>query len=394
MTRFRVLFATDSELGNFGLGGPALHLAKELLARVPPSHVVARADGGSGVAREHLTLIGTPWWIRLLGSHRRLSWMLPDQAWDRTRFDRWMARQAVASAVWMVENATSRETIRRAKSAGSKCVLMYYNRSFRSFLSDVEDERARWGGPRTFLDEDMVAMTEDECGLADRIVVMSDLVHDDLVASGVTAGKIRRARYGVDATRFRPTLSKKGPFVVALVGWLELRKGYPYLVEAFRDAAIPGSRLLLHGGTSIQFHHGLVERLRGNSDVRVVRGPVEETYAQASVVVLPSVSDAYGLVALEAMACGIPVVVTDRCGAAEDVQDGVNGFVVPARDSAAIRDRLLQIHADPELGTALGHEGRLLAERRPWLRFCDEVLSVVTELEAEATGSPSLRQGR
>lgn len=381
MDKLRVLFATDSELGRYGVGGPASYIAQALVAEFPTSHVFARSQGDSGLAPSALTLMGTPKWVAFCSRFRRLNWLLPSQASERIQFDRWSAKMLRASRVFVGENTTSMAALKRAGAAGASRVLMYYNRSFRLFLADVEEERRRWGGPRTFLNEELVERAEDECRNAERVVCMSKLVNDDLVSAGVLQQKLRRAHYGVDTSRFRPSSGKPREFIVAFVGWLAPWKGYPYLVEAFRAAAIPGSQLLLHGGTSVAYHHQLVERLRGTADVRVVRGPVEETYAKASVVVLPSVSDAYGLVVLEAMASGVPVIVTDRCGAAQDVHDGVNGFVVTARDSTALRDRLLQLHGEPALRKRLGHEGRQVAMGHTWERFSKEVLAVVGEAE-------------
>jgi glycosyltransferase involved in cell wall biosynthesis len=384
MGKLRVLFATDSELGHFGLGGPSSHIARALVREFPTSHIFARKAGNSGIPPEFLTLMKTPSWISVLARFRRLQWLLPSQAWDRIQFDRWSASNFREAGIVVGENTTSLATLREAEASRARRVLMYYNRSFRLLLEDAEEERRRWGGPRTFLNDELVGRAEEECRRAERIVCMSRLVSNDLQATGVPPGKLRRAHYGVDLERFRPVPTRPGEFIVAFVGWLAPWKGYPYLVEAFRDAAIPGSRLLLHGGTSVPFHHRLVDRLKGGADVRVVHGPVEETYARASVLVLPSVSDAYGLVALEAMASGIPVVVTDRCGAAEDVRDGVNGFVVPARDSAALRSRIVELHGDAGLRERMGREGRRTASALTWERFSREVLDVLRELESAA----------
>lgn len=64
-------------------------------------------------------------------------------------------------------------------------------------------------------------------------------------------------------------------------------------------------------------------------------------YNESSVFVLPSLADSYGLVTLEAMACGLPVVVTENSGSKEAVRDGVDGFVVPIRDIKALKEKLL-----------------------------------------------------
>jgi len=265
------------------------------------------------------------------------------------------------------------------KREGSRVILKFNNHPFAQMCADVEEERQRWGGPPYFITDELVESTRTECRESDLVVAMSESVCAALVSDGVPSSKVRRAHYGVDTLRFRPSERPKGGFVVAFVGWLDLRKGYPYLIQAFRDAAIPGSELLLHGGSGVAYHHEHVARLRGDAVVRVVKGPVEETYEKASVVVLPSVSDAFGNVVPEAMASGVPVIVTDRCGASEIVHEGVDGFVVPSRDPVAIRGRLLQLHEEPDLLRRMSAAARETALCLPWSAFEEDIGRIARE---------------
>ena len=75
-------------------------------------------------------------------------------------------------------------------------------------------------------------------------------------------------------------------------------------------------------------------------DVALAVGDPIPAYHRAELFVLPSLEDGFGFVAAEAMACGIPVVVTDQCGAAEWVTAGENGWVVPAGNVDALADVL------------------------------------------------------
>ncbi|MFI5213855.1 MAG: glycosyltransferase, partial [Gemmatimonadales bacterium] len=88
-----------------------------------------------------------------------------------------------------------------------------------------------------------------------------------------------------------------------------------------------------------------------------------EAYGGASVVVLPSLSDGIGLSAVEAMASGVPVIVTDRTGAADLIEDGRNGFIVPVRDVNALRQRLTELEASPALRRSMGLAARETAEQ-------------------------------
>ena len=80
---------------------------------------------------------------------------------------------------------------------------------------------------------------------------------------------------------------------------------------------------------------------------RVTRDRLGEVYRQSHVFVLPTISDGFAITQLEAMAHGLPVVITPNCGRV--VTDGVDGLIVPARDSRALADALARLDADREL---------------------------------------------
>ena len=85
-------------------------------------------------------------------------------------------------------------------------------------------------------------------------------------------------------------------------------------------------------------------------------------YRDADVFVLPSRSEPWGMVLNEAAAAGLPLVATEESGAARDlVEEGVNGFRVPAGDVAALRERLTRLAADAELRASAGARSRELA---------------------------------
>lgn len=86
-----------------------------------------------------------------------------------------------------------------------------------------------------------------------------------------------------------------------------------------------------------------------------------QRYRDSDVLLLPSLSDGFGMAAVEAMASGIPVVVSDQCGVAEIIEDGVAGWVVPAGDHEALRDRLRSFLDDPRVLEVAGRAARSAA---------------------------------
>jgi glycosyltransferase involved in cell wall biosynthesis len=99
------------------------------------------------------------------------------------------------------------------------------------------------------------------------------------------------------------------------------------------------------------------------------------------VAVLPSISDGFGLVILEAMACGIPVIATDRTGAADLMEDGAHGFIVPARDVAALKERLAYLYRNHAEAKAMGARAReRVLSAFTWEHYGERVVSVYSAL--------------
>jgi glycosyltransferase involved in cell wall biosynthesis len=145
------------------------------------------------------------------------------------------------------------------------------------------------------------------------------------------------------------------------VGRLDEEKGLDTLLHAFRE--VPGTLVLVGSGTD-------EPRLRALADGRVTfagardRDELVGFYADADVFVLPSRSEPWGMVLNEAAAAGLPLVATEQAGASHDlVEEGANGFRVPAGDVPALREALLRLEADPALRLRAGARSRELAAR-------------------------------
>ena len=186
---------------------------------------------------------------------------------------------------------------------------------------------------------------------------------------------IRYAPPGVDARRFTPSTQPRlaGRRDILCVGRLDdPRKNVGLLLEAFAklpDALRAMSRLLLAGSAGPTPDFWLRAQALGLRDsVEFVASPSEETlvrmYQRAAVLALPSDEEGLGIVILEAMACGVPVVAT-RCGGPEGViTDGADGFLVPRDDAVALAARLRALLDSHTLNEALGRRARATIEAR------------------------------
>jgi D-inositol-3-phosphate glycosyltransferase len=96
-------------------------------------------------------------------------------------------------------------------------------------------------------------------------------------------------------------------------------------------------------------------------------------YASADVVVMPSRYESFGMAALEAMACGTPVVASDVGGLSFIVRDGETGFLVPEGDPRAMADCLGRLLREPDLRARLGKRGAEVAREYAWSRIADRM---------------------
>jgi D-inositol-3-phosphate glycosyltransferase len=106
-------------------------------------------------------------------------------------------------------------------------------------------------------------------------------------------------------------------------------------------------------------------------------------YSAADAVVVPSQYESFGLVALEAMACGTPVVASQVGGLAFLIQDGVTGYTVPVDDPQALADRLTTLINDPELRQRMGERAASKAREYSWQIIADRVLNVYRQVSGE-----------
>ena len=175
---------------------------------------------------------------------------------------------------------------------------------------------------------------------ADVICVASSFTRSTLVEAGVRTPVVV-APYGFPVELFAEKAAPNaGPFTVLSVGAHDLRKGTPYLLEAWKKAALKDARLVLVG--PIRLNRGFVAKYRGQFEhvPYVARADLARHYQQADLLLFPTLCDGFGLVIQEAMCCGTPVLTTRCSGGPECFDDDVEGWLVPPRDVSAIVDRL------------------------------------------------------
>lgn len=272
------------------------------------------------------------------------------------------------------------ESLRWARRVGVPAVLESPNGHLRGFRRVVGDESRRWCGRpgRGHPTAEMVERVEEEYDLADLVRVSSRWAKASLVAGGVPAEKIEVLGQTVNLERFRPAPARapgSGPLRLCFVGSLDLRKGFVYLLRALRRMAPATASLEIVGATGDPCCRRLLARERSGLDVVQAPGDPRPALARAELFVLPTLEDGSPFALAEAMACGLPVVATTSCGAAEWVEPGASGWLVPPADPEALAAVLTEAAARRPGLHAMGEAARQAIVERAGLARLDEVAS-------------------
>lgn len=197
---------------------------------------------------------------------------------------------------------------------------------------------------------------------------VSEAIRDEATQYGLDPAKTTIIRPAVDPDVFRPAEQPRmpdGDFRVITTGTVMWRKGYEYALSAVRallDRGVPVRFDIIGDGDEMQrllytIHDlSLTERVACHG--RLAPSEVVARLQQSDVFLLSSLSEGISNAALEAMACGLPVVTTRAGGMAEAVTDGVEGFVVPLRDPETMTEALDELWRQPELRRRMGAAGR------------------------------------
>ena len=182
---------------------------------------------------------------------------------------------------------------------------------------------------------------------ADKVIVHSEHSRVALLAQGVDAGRcvVVPPAFKSATTQTARQLDSSRPFRVLFVGNHCLAKGYHVFVDAARQAGV-GFEFLSVGSQTMKSSY--IEEASKHVTILGAKSQagVREQMKRADVLVFPTLSDGFGLVQLEAMTAGLPVIATACCG--EVVRHGLDGLIVPPRDSSAIVAALEEVRADPD----------------------------------------------
>lgn len=267
--------------------------------------------------------------------------------WENTGFDKWVAHHILAdSLVVYGYEYTCLATFQTAKKRQMACIydlpspehdfvenLLYeelkidpkLNTPYRKYVRARQESRTQ--------------RRRQEWHLADVVIANSEFTKSSYAHAGLDVKKVRVVPYGAPpvCTQASTGSLASEPMRFLWAGTFSIRKGAHYLLQAWKKLPpISDARLNVFG--AMELPDSLLTNLPSSIQTSgtVPRADLYELYRQADVLVFPTLCDGFGMVVTEAFAQGLPVITTNRAGAADLVKHGVNGLIIPAGDADAL----------------------------------------------------------
>ena len=218
---------------------------------------------------------------------------------------------------------------------------------------------------------------------ADRVIAVSAFLKREVEKLGVSEGKVEVIYGGVTISKEGEAFDMPGK-VIAFVGSLVPQKGVDTLIESVKGIKIKDTNLAIVGGGPER--KGLEALAAGMGNIQFLgrREGLKDILTKSDVLVLPSREEGFGLVLLEAMALGTPVVATNVGGIPEIVEDRVSGILVEKDNPEQLASAISKVLEDEELRKAITENGREKAKRFTWEKMGNEIDRLYEDIGASA----------
>jgi len=304
-------------------------------------------------------------------------------------FDAWVKRQIPAGTPVFSSYGYVVESFRQARATGGYTLLDGGNSHFAHYWKVVSDEHARWNCdlppfPRAWYERGLRSLE-----LTDWVFSPSNYVTRSFVEEGFPAERILHLPYPVNLSHFSPDPPvdlPASPLRVVCTGGASLRKGFPYLLEAMRLIRKEREAVLMLSGSP---HPSVNALLSKYSDIPIDWAPMlphdqlAMRLKSAHVFALLSVEEGLARTALEAIACGVPAVLTPNTGTSDFITPGENGEIVPIRNPHAAAAAIVKCYERRISGSGKP-VGREIARELEFDKFRERLLLHLSTIDSVA----------
>ncbi|MFC1585342.1 glycosyltransferase family 4 protein [Fibrobacterota bacterium] len=294
--------------------------------------------------------------------------------------DKWVTKKIEESSdIFLVESHIALRSMARAKALGALTFLdrQAANIEFQAAIIAEEYEKL---GLELRQDPRDIEKGIREYREADAILVPSNFVKDTFEGKSVGLDKIFVITPGIELSGYqaRDTRRESNVFRVVYCGGIYLEKGIHYLLEAINKTRNKNIELWLIGIPMANIQPFL-KKYAGCYELKgyMLNNRLKELYSECDMFVFPTLQDSFGKVVVEAMACGLPVVVTENAGVKDLVKDGENGFIIPIRDSEALLEKIMYLYDHRNRCREMGQRALEMVNRSSGLEsYADRMLTL------------------
>lgn len=301
-----------------------------------------------------------------------------------TAFDEWVARNIEPSEdkSWIFNgwNGFCEKSIIKAKKEGAVTVLERACPHIETQLNLMNEEMQMLSGKTEKTNRFHEKMVR-EYELADYIVVPSDYSAKSFIEKGFSPSKIKVVPLCYEqAINLNSSIERGEKFTVLFVGYNVYRKGLLYLLKAWNELNLPGARLIIRSSIPEEFKRYVTGNNITVMDQHISGKELADLYSQSSVFCLPSIDEGFGMVVLEAMASGLPVIITENVGAKDVITNGAEGFIVPIRDKEALKEKITFYYENREAAREMGMAAHKKAMEYSPLNYGKRIVALYKEL--------------
>lgn len=217
---------------------------------------------------------------------------------------------------------------------------------------------------------------------AEYIIVPSRITQQSFIKHGFSSNKI--ITVPLCNEKNVPFRKEKTPyperFTVLCIGGHFYRKGVFYLLRAWQELQLPDAQLILRGDVPEQF-----EYLTKVKNLTILRTHMSDEniatlYQKATMFVLPSVDEGFGMVVVEAMRAGLPVIVTENVGAVDILTEEKEGFIIPVRNIEALKEKILFFYNNRDMVERMGTAALATAHEYTPEKYADRMIVAYNEM--------------
>ncbi len=339
-----VIYSIATKIGGPGLGLTSYNTVRALFDAGFLKKVVCYGNKSDIEKRKLLVLRGNP---------AKILFFLPEHYYRpfRKGFLDYITSRVILKTGCDVFHGWNHQALRSIKAAKKiKASVIIESGSIHRFFKDniLNEEHKKFGLEIKKCPAYTIKASLEELSLADYIFLISEFAKATYIKAGFDEKKLFVMGRGVDLNRFSPNKEfKKDKFRVLFVGRIGIRKGVQYLLEAWKGLNLKDAELLLVGNIDDNFRP-ILAKYRDIKNIKLtgfLKNP-EIVYKRATIFVFPSLEEGGAKVTYEAMAAGLPQITTEN--SASVVRDTVDGFIVPIRDSNAIKEKIIYFYENPE----------------------------------------------